>query len=427
METLATIGFGVAFFALIMVSVALHEIGHMVPARLFGVRVPRYFVGFGPTIWSTTRGETEYGIKALPLGGFVQLMGMYPPGDGARRRGRLAEFISSARAAEWEDITPSDVENDRLLYQKKTWQKVVVMAGGPVMNLLIAFFLLWGVTAGYGVVRAQPTVAQVQACIVTDPAQTECTAADQPTPAAAAGLQPGDRFISFNGVPITSYDQLSGLIQANLDHEATMVVDRNGTELTLTTNTLITEVSNKLDPQSTLQAGWLGVAPERVLVKGGPGDVLSDMWLMTKQSAVALVQFPVRVWHVVADLFTGTPRNAYDPISIVGASAIAGQVATSDTQTWESKVATFFGLLASVNLFLAIFNFVPLPPLDGGHIAGAWYEWLRRKAAKLFGRRDPGYFDTARLLPVAYGVGAVLLLSGVALIVADIVSPVNLF
>ncbi len=162
METLTVIGFAVAFFALIMVSVALHEIGHMVPARLFGVRVPRYFVGFGPTVWSTRRGETEYGVKWFPLGGFVQLLGMYPPRpDGRRRRTRLAEFADSARAAEWEEITPTDVAQERLFYQKKTWQKLVVMAGGPAMNLLIAFLLLLGVTATYGVVRPQTTIAYV--------------------------------------------------------------------------------------------------------------------------------------------------------------------------------------------------------------------------------------------------------------------------
>jgi len=117
----------------------------------------------------------------------------------------------------------------------------------------------------------------------------------------------------------------------------------------------------------------------------------------------------------------------YDPISILGASTVAGQVVASGEVTLPEKVATFATLLASVNLFLALFNFVPLPPLDGGHIAGALYEWARRKVAKLFGRRDPGFFDTAKLLPVAYAVGALLLLSGVALILADIISPVQLF
>jgi membrane-associated protease RseP (regulator of RpoE activity) len=412
-----------------MASVALHEVGHMLPAKRFGVRVPRYFVGFGPTAWSTKRGETEYGVKWFPLGGFVQLLGMYPPrADGTRRRTRLAEFADSARAAEWEDISPSDVEQERLFYQKKTWQKLVVMAGGPAMNLLIAFFLLLGVTATYGVVRPQTTIAYVQACVLTDPTRTECAATDPVSPAAGAGLKAGDRVTSFNGVAITSYAQLSGLIRANLGGEARLVVERAGATVELTpVHTVVTSVPDNLDPGARVQAGWLGVGPERIPVRGGPMDVLGDMWTMSQQSAVALVQFPVKVWHVVWGLVTGQPRSLYDPISIVGASTLAGQVVASGEVSLPEKAATFVSLLAAVNLFLALFNFIPLPPLDGGHIAGALYEWVRRKVAKLAGRRDPGFFDTAKLLPVAYAVGALLLISGVALILADIISPVQIF
>ncbi len=430
METLTVIGFAIAFFALIMVSVAVHELGHMVPAKLFGVRVPKYFVGFGPTIWSTTRGETEYGLKWFPLGGYVRLLGMYPPRTDGRpsRVTRLAELADAARAQEWEEITPADVEGGRLFYQKKTWQKLVVMAGGPVMNLVIAFALMLGVTALHGVYRPQTTIAYVQQCVIAEAGRTECTPADPKSPAARAGLQVGDRVVSFNGTPVDSYAQLSALIRANLDGEARLVVERDGAEVALTpVRTMINEVADTLDPSHRISAGWLGVSPQQALVKGGPVEVLGDMWTMTQQSAVALVQFPVKVWHVLVGMVTGQPRDLYDPISIVGASTVAGQVVASPDVAMGEKVATFVSLLAAVNLFLALFNFIPLPPLDGGHIAGALYEWLRRQGAKLFRRRDPGFFDTAKLLPVAYAVGGVLLLSGVILILADIFSPVQLF
>jgi membrane-associated protease RseP (regulator of RpoE activity) len=413
-----------------MVSVALHELGHMVPAKLFGVRVPKYFVGFGPTIWSTIRGETEYGVKWFPLGGYVRLLGMYPPSPEGKpaRRTRLAEFADSARAAEWEEITPTDVADDRLFYQKKTWQKLIVMAGGPAMNLLIAFVLLLLVTGLYGVQRPQTTIAFVQPCIITDTSRTECTDADPKSPAALAGLQVGDRVVSFNGVPVDSYSELSGLIRVNLDGEALLVVERAGAEVTLTpVHTVINGVADNLDPGRRISAGWLGVSPQFDLVKGGPAQVLDDMWTMSQQSLVALVQFPVKVWHVVVGIVTGQPRSLYDPISIVGASTVAGQVVASNQVSLPEKFATFASLLASVNLFLALFNFLPLPPLDGGHIAGALYEWLRRQGAKLFKRRPYGFFDTARLLPVAYAVGGLLLLSGVVLILADIISPVQIF
>jgi len=430
MDLVTTIGFGIIFFALILVSVALHEIGHMVPAKRFGVRVPQYMVGFGPTLWSTTRGETEYGIKGFPLGGYVRLLGMYPPRpDREGRTGRFTELAESAREQEWSQITPSDVAGERLFYQKKTWQKLVVMFGGPFMNILIAFLLFWGVTGLYGVYRPQTTIAYVQECIIPADAQrTECQEGDQPTPAAAAGLRAGDTVVLFNDVPITSYEQLSGLIRANLDGVARLVVLREGSRVELTpVNTLVTGVRDTWDPSRIIPAGWLGVSPEQVLTTGGPVVVLSDMATMTGQSLVALVQFPVKVWTVAVDLVSGRPRDVYGPISILGASQVAGQVIAQDDLSWQAKAVTFASLLASINLFLAIFNLVPLPPLDGGHMLGAAWEWLRRTVARLRGRPDPGPFDTARLLPVAYGVAALLLASGLVLILADLLSPLQLF
>jgi membrane-associated protease RseP (regulator of RpoE activity) len=429
MEVLIVVGFAIAFFALIMASVALHEIGHMVPAKIFGVRVPQYFVGFGPTIWSKTRGETEYGLKWFPLGGFVRLLGMYPPKvEGKKSRTRLGEYAEAARESEWSEITEKDVADSRLFYQKKTWQKLIVMAGGPLMNLLIAFGLFLGVTAGYGVYRPQTTIAYVQQCITADSSSTQCSATDPLTPAAQAGLQKGDQVVTFNGVAIDSYSQLSALIRANGDGLAKIEVKRDGQIVSLpAVNTGMKDLPDNLDPSHKVRAGWLGISPVQALTKGGPAEVLSDMWTMTQQSVVVLVQFPVKVWNVVVGLVTGQPRSVYDPISVVGASQVAGEIVANDQISVGAKVSTFASLLASVNLFLAVFNFVPLPPLDGGHIAGALYEWLRRRAAKLLRRKDPGYFDAAKLLPVAYGVGGFLLISGVALIVADIFSPVQLF
>ena len=426
MTTLATVGFGLLFFALLMASVALHEVGHMVPAKLFGVRVPKYFVGFGRTLWSTTRGGTEYGVKLFPLGGFVQLLGMYPPADPAAPPTRLTRFADDVRSVEWDEIAASD--RGHLLYEKPVWQKVVVMAGGITMNLLIAFGLLWGVVGLHGVVRPQTTVASVSQCLVTEQrAEKACLPTDELTPAWQAGLQAGDRIVSFNGTPIADQRQLTDLIRANLDREATLVVERGGAMVTLpTVRTRITPVADRLDPSRAVSAGWLGFSPVYARVTGGPGDVLGDLRDMTEASVVALAQFPVKVWNVAADMVAGRPRDIYGPISVFGASAIAGEVATQDVGVAD-RAAMFASLLASINLFLALFNLVPLPPLDGGHIVGALYEGAKRGIFRLLGRPDPGHVDTARMVPVAYAVGAFLLLSGVVLIVADIVSPMKLF
>ncbi len=431
MDVVVYVVAALGFFALIMASIALHEVGHLVPAKLFGVKVTQYFTGFGRTLWSVRRGETEYGIKAIPLGGFVRMVGMFPPRPDGRLRGSSSGMFTSladaAREVEYEDVTPAD--EGRLFYQKPVWQKLVVMAGGPVMNLLLAFLVLLGVTGLYGMVRPQLTVAAVSECVL--PVQERdrlCTDADPETPAWRMGVRAGDRVVSFNGTPLRDWDQLSALIRDNRDAPATVVVERGGQELTLpTTATTITAVADQWNPSATVEAGFLGVEPSYERVRGGPLTVLSDMTEMTAQSLHAIARFPVSVYHTAADLVTGAERDPNGPISIVGASRTAGDVATTDRLSAGEKVSTWFVLLGSVNLFVALFNFVPLLPLDGGHIVGALWEGLRRWLARLRGRGDPGHVDTARLLPVAYVVGGFIALSGVVLILADLIDPIRLF
>jgi membrane-associated protease RseP (regulator of RpoE activity) len=165
MDTLIYLGGAIAFFLLVMASIALHEVGHLVPGKRFDVKTTQYFVGFGRTLWSWRKGETEYGIKLIPLGGYVRFVGMYPPSKNrpgqvrAARTGIFQSLADNARAAEWETIRPSD--DGRLFYQKKSWQKVIIMAAGPTMNLLLAFAILLGVSATYGVYRSQLTINRV--------------------------------------------------------------------------------------------------------------------------------------------------------------------------------------------------------------------------------------------------------------------------
>jgi membrane-associated protease RseP (regulator of RpoE activity) len=221
---------------------------------------------------------------------------------------------------------------------------------------------------------------------------------------------------------------MGDLIRANRDAPAAVVVDRAGAEITLpTVNTVLNHVPDRIDPSTYVEAGFLGVAPSQELVRGGPIATAQQMWTLTKQSVVALASFPVRVYTVAADLVTGQPRDPNSPVSIVGASRVAGEIGASDQLSVGDKAATWFSLLGSVNLFVALLNLVPLLPLDGGHVAGAIYEWLRRLAARLRGRTDPGPVDTAKALPLTYVVGGFLLIGGAVLIVADLVSPIQLF
>ena len=437
----------ILFFALIMLSIALHEIGHLLPAKLFGVKVKQYFVGFGRTLWSTTRGETEYGVKAIPLGGYVRLLGMYPPGKGVAwpkqkpsfqdddgdpggeqsSKGWLTRVADGARSYEYQEITEED--DGRLLWQKPVWQRVIVMFGGVGMNLLLAFLIFLGINAIHGTYQPTLTVGHVSDCIIPQDRQpAECKEGDRPTPASEAGLQEGDQLVSFNGVELNNWDQMGDLIRDNRDHEAKIVVERDGEKVTLpTVNTVLNNVPHRLDPTKTIEVGFLGLSPTDELVRGGVGTTASQMWDMTRMSAIALADFPARVYHVAADMVTGSPRDQNSPISILGASRVAGEIGVAGELQPGERIASWLSLLGSVNLFVALLNLVPLPPLDGGHIAGALYEGARRWLAKVRNRPDPGPADTAKLLPVAYLVGGLLLLGGVVLIIADIINPIQLF
>lgn len=432
------LGGAVLFFVLIMVSIALHEIGHLIPGKIFGVKTSQYFIGFGKTLWSTRRGETEYGVKAVPLGGYCRFIGMYPPDPASgqvrsTRTGIFQSLADTARESEWEEINPED--NGRLFYQKQVWKKLIVMFGGPMMNLILAFVILLGVSLSYGFAQPSLKVEKVNECVISanrqdsdNPADRHCRSSDPATPAHKAGMKRGDVVTAFNGHHITSWDQLSGLIRKNLDHRARITVQRDASTVHLKpVHTVISGVQSQSDPSKTVRAGFLGVSPHQRQVHGGPIAVLGKMWTMTEQSVSVIARFPVKIYHTAANLITGKPRDVNGPMSIVGASRVAGEVASTHQIKLSDKTAELFSLLGSVNLFVALFNFVPLMPLDGGHIIGAVYEGIKRFLARLLGRRDPGHVDTAKMLPVAYIVGGVIAISGLVLVVADLIDPIKLF
>ena len=444
--TLAVIGFILA----ILVSIGLHELGHMIPAKAFGGKVTQYFIGFGPTVWSKQVGETEYGLKAIPLGGYVKILGMLPPGadqlgerteDGALKvrksnTGMFTQLISDARSAEWELIRPED--EPRLFYKMTWWKKVIVMAGGPTVNIAIAFFVLWGVFGIYGVREnvvdeGHPVVSSLQECLLTWEDQgRECRASDKPTPAADAGLKPGDELISFNGTELTSWAVAQELIRDNMDGDATIVIERDGERMTLHTQTVVQERVKDVDDTSadpeTAKVGFFGMSPEShvVTTKEGPVYALKEMGVMAENAVHSLLRLPVKVWHVALAIVGVEERSADSPVSIVGGGRIAGEIAAHEGLDVGEKVASFAFLVGGFNLFIGIFNFVPLLPLDGGHIATALWEGIRRAFAKVFRRPDPGHADPAKLLPVAYVVASALLVMGVVLIVADLVVPLHL-
>ncbi|WGX94791.1 RIP metalloprotease [Nocardioides sp. L-11A] len=444
----------VVFAAAILASIGLHELGHLIPAKRFGGKVTQYFIGFGPTVWSRQVGETEYGVKAIPLGGYVKIVGMLPPGavaladevteeldaDGRvigqvvrvrkSNTGMFTQLVSDARAAEWETIRPEDA--DRLFYKFPWWKKVIVMGGGPTVNILIAFLIFTGVFATYGNPgdRAiETTIAQVNACVLApDESGRVCTeeeVRDQPTPAYSAGLAAGDRIVSFNGTAITSWEQVQALVKANGTDQAEIVVERDGREVTVETQTVVRppdEAGGKVDET----VGFLGVVPDSHPTTGGVAYTVGQMGHMTVEVVKSLATLPAKVWGVAKAIVGLEERDPTGPVSIVGGGRLAGETAAHEEIPLDGKVVSLFLLIAGFNFFIGMFNFVPLLPLDGGHIAGALWEALRRGWARVRRLPDPGYVDVAKLLPIAYVVGMAVLVMGVVLIVGDLVVPVHL-
>ncbi|UDY22579.1 M50 family metallopeptidase [Nocardioides sp. Kera G14] len=432
---LYTVGI-VAFFAAILASIGLHELGHLIPAKRFGGKVTQYFIGFGPTLWSRQRGETEVGIKAIPLGGYVKIIGMLPPGPKGEQRdsntGMFTQLIHDARKAEWDLVTPED--EGRLFYKLPWWKKVIVMAGGPTVNILIAFVCYLLIFGAYGVREqvpnaGRPVMAEVTQCVVPYAEQrTDCRASDPKSPAAIAGLLPGDEITSFNGSPVTSWADLKAAVRANADGAATIGFLRDGQAMTARTNTTVEARPTSETDETLRQVGFLGVTPASHIrvTHGGPIFTIKQMWGMTKASVTSFVHLPSKVWGVAKAIVGVEPRAVDSPVSIVGGGRMAGETVAEKGFPLVDKLVFLLTLVGGFNLFIGLFNFIPLLPLDGGHIASALWEGVRRGFARLARRPDPGFVDAAKLLPIAYVVAAGMLVMGVVLIVGDLVVPVHL-
>ena len=441
---------GVLFIVLgVGVSIALHEIGHLLPAKRFGLKVTQYMIGFGPTVWSRRRGETEYGLKAIPLGGYIRMIGMFPPKPGAdpsqlrsSSTGRFSQLMDQARQDSMEEVRPGD--EDRVFYKLSVPKKLVIMLGGPTMNLLIAVVLLAGVATTYGMRELTPQISSVSQCVTVQTvgatAPVACKAGDPVAPANRAGIRPGDRILSIGGTRVSTWDQVRAVVRPNGDRTLPLVVERDGKRLALSATPIFTNVpmvddqgKPVLDAAGTVRTervGFMGFSPTLELVRQPVTAVPGIVGTAVGQTAGVILRIPQKMVGIAQAAFGSGPRDQNGPMSVVGVGRVAGEVADGRIAGLAgdgvSKFVTLLMLIASLNLALFVFNLIPLLPLDGGHAAGALWEGLKRRIARLRGRPNPGYVDVAKALPIAYAMSITLIAMSVLLIYADIVNPIKL-
>ncbi|MFV8310715.1 M50 family metallopeptidase [Mycobacteroides chelonae] len=410
---MAAYAIGIALFALaILVSVALHECGHMWVAQATGMKVRRYFVGFGPTLWSTKRKSNrgannviEYGFKAVPLGGFCDIAGM----------------------TSVEQLTPE--ESDRAMYKQKVWKRVAVLFAGPAMNFLIGIVVFYGVVLFWGLPdNNAPTHPEIK--------QTSCVAAQKSAdpkdmatctgegPAALGGLREGDQVLAVAGKQLsTSSDMVTAIRE--LRGPQVFEIIRDGKQQSLLVNVAETqrwdEKAGKLISVGAVGASLGTYVPQKhynpLTAVPATGNLIGTVAVETVK---AIGKIPTKV-GALWDSITGSERAMDTPMSIVGASRMGGETVEHDM--W----IMFWILLAQLNFALGAINLLPLLPFDGGHIAVATYEKLRNMVRSARGLAAGAPVNYMKLMPATYLVLVVVVGYMLLTITADIVNPIRLF
>jgi membrane-associated protease RseP (regulator of RpoE activity) len=392
---MTVLGWIIFLFALLF-SIMLHEAGHFVTAKKFRMKVTQFFVGFGQTLWSRTKGETEYGIKAVPAGGYVKIVGM----------------------TALDDVDPEDEE--RSFRRQPAWERMIVLAAGSFMHFVLALVLLFILAVGIGLSNTNSTtVGAIDPCVPKTATAASCVKTDPASPAAKAGLRAGDKIVALAGHPVHNWSQLGAAIRAQPPGTpVTLTVLRDGHRLTLHASPAV--ISGR-------KGSYLGISPatqfQTVNPIRGVTYAGSEFGQIVVGSVKALGSIPKAIPELFAKNRSSTAGG--NVTSVVGAGQYTGQAFAAQVG-WQTKVSVVLFIVISLNIFVGLFNLLPLLPLDGGHLAVVIYEQIRSWVARLRRRPDPGLVDMRKLVPVSVGVFALLVGFGLLLIMADLVNPVHI-
>ena len=390
--------FGLLLFIFgLLASVMVHEFGHYIFARKYGMRVSEFFVGFGKRIWSTQRGETEFGIKAIPAGGYCRIEGMTPT-----------------------DVMPEG-EADRAFIKASVPKKLVVLGAGSAGHFIVGYLLLAILLVGVGTTGALPTIKEIVPCVPD--ATYKCKTTDPVSPAKAAGLMAGDKVLKVDGKNVKRWGEEIAKVRKAPGKDVVLTIERDGAVQDLT----VTPAARKYDGTTY---GFIGIINDVGLVKSAPLQGAADAgritWFMLTTSVKSLIQLPAKIPALVRQTFGGEERDPEGPVGVVGVARVSGETAATAGLTFNERIATFLLIIASLNIFVGLFNLLPLLPLDGGHMAVAATDGVRNWIARLRGRAKPEPINVNKLMPVTVAVFSILIALTVLLLIADIVNPVHL-
>jgi len=385
-----------AFVIALLLSVMIHEFGHYITAKRYGMRVSEFFLGFGKRIWSFTRGETEFGIKAIPAGGYCRIEGM----------------------SATDEMPPG--EESRAFFKASSGRKLIVLGAGSFLHFVLGFIILLIIFAGIGTSKPTTTISEISACVPR--INAACTESDPKSPALLSGLQAGDVITSLNGVPVNNWAKDVEIIRNSAGKEILIEIERNGQVQTISVIAATRVVDGK-------EYGFLGIVNGYELVRDAPFTSIKNSaivsWDFISGAVKAIISLPSKIPALWGATVSGADRDPNGLVGIVGVAQVTGQAASSEGLSTSERIQTFLLIIAILNFFVGVFNLLPILPLDGGHMAVAIADEVRAIVARIRGRARPEGINVNKLAPFTMVVFVLLAALTVLLLAADIINPIQ--